>query len=96
MNTSAKGARNEHRSIALLEAAGYRCCRSAASLGAWDIIGIGSTDVVLVQVKTRDWPGTAEMESLKLFPAPAIARKLVHRWQDRQRTPDVRELTTAA
>ena len=33
MNTKAKGNRNEHRSIALLEAAGYRCTRAAASLG---------------------------------------------------------------
>jgi hypothetical protein len=92
MNAKAKGNRNEHRSIALLEAAGYRCTRSAGSLGEWDIVGIGSTDVVLCQVKTRDWPGTAEMETLKLFPAPANCRKLVHRWRDRQRLPDVREI----
>jgi Holliday junction resolvase len=78
--------------MAVLEAAGYACTRAAASLGAWDIIGIGSADVVLVQVKTRDWPGAAEMETLKLFPAPANARKLVHRWRHRQRLPDVREL----
>lgn len=56
MNTTAKGTRNEHRSITLLEATSYRCTRAVASLGAWDIIGIGSTDVVLVQVKTRAWP----------------------------------------
>jgi len=92
LSAKAKGTRNEHRSIALLEAAGYRCTRSAGSLGEWDIIGIGSTDVVLCQVKTRDWPGTAEMEALKLFPAPANCRKLVHRWRDRQRLPDVREI----
>ena len=48
----------EHRSIRLLEAAGYACTRAAASLGAWDIIGVGSTDFALVQVKTRDWPGS--------------------------------------
>jgi Holliday junction resolvase len=58
MNCKKKGTRNEHRSIAILEAAGYKCCRSAASLGAWDIVGIGSTDVVLIQVKTRDFPGS--------------------------------------
>jgi hypothetical protein len=40
-------------------------------LGTWDIIGIGSTDIVLCQVKTRDWPGTDEMETLRAFPAPA-------------------------
>jgi len=92
MNTAGKGARNERRSMALLEAAGYQCTRAAASLGAWDIIGIGSTDVVLVQVKTRDWPGSVEMEQLKLFPAPPNCRKLLHRWRDRQRRPDVREV----
>jgi Holliday junction resolvase-like predicted endonuclease len=54
MNAKAKGKRNEHRSMALLEAAGYRCTQSAGSLGEWDIIGTGPTDMVLVQVKTRD------------------------------------------
>ncbi len=92
MNTKAKGTRNEHRSSWLLEAAGYACTRAAASLGAWDIIGIGSTDVVLVQVKTRDWPGSVEMETLRSFHCPANCRKLVHRWRDGQRSPDVREL----
>jgi uncharacterized protein with GYD domain len=92
MNAKRKGNRNEHRSIALLEAAGYRCTRSAASLGEWDIVGIGSQDMVLVQVKTRDWPGTVEMETLTLFPCPPTCRKLVHRWRDQQRLPDVREI----
>ena len=89
MNGKRKGTRNEHRSMQILEAAGYRCTRAAASLGAWDIIGIGPTDVVLVQVKTRDWPGTVERETLRSFPAPPNARKLMHRWRDRQRQPDV-------
>jgi len=92
MSAKAKGTRNEHRSMRLLEAAGYAVTRAAASLGAWDLIGIGSTDVVLVQVKTRDWPGLVEMETLRMFAAPANCRKLVHRWRHRQRTPDVREV----
>ena len=91
-NAKAKGTRNEHRSIALLEAAGYRCTRAAGSLGAWDLIGVSSTDFVLCQVKTRDWPGAVETETMRDFPAPRNARKLVHRWRDRQRLPDVREL----
>jgi len=91
VNGKAKGTRNEHRSIRLLEAAGYACTRAAASLGAWDIVGIGSTDIVLFQVKTRDWPGAVEMGALKLFRAPENCRKLVHRWRDRERMPDVRE-----
>ena len=92
MNRKGKGTRNEHRSIRVLEAAGYACTRAAASLGAWDVIGVSSQDVVLVQVKTRDWPGSVEMETLKNFEAPAGVRKLVHRWRDRIRLPDVKEL----
>ena len=92
MNKKKKGTGREHRSIEILERAGYSCTRAAASLGAWDIIGIGKTDFVLVQVKSRDWPGSAEMETLKLFPAPPNARKIIHRWRDYQRLPDVREI----
>jgi len=57
----------------------------------WQIVGIGSTGIVLCQVKTRDWPGAVEMEALKLFRALENCRKLVHRWRDRERMPDVRE-----
>jgi hypothetical protein len=92
MKAKAKGRRQEYRTMRLLEAAGYRTTRAAASLGAFDIIGISATDVVLVQVKSNRWPCTAEMETLRLFPVPTNARKLVHRWRDRQRTPDVREV----
>lgn len=92
MNAKRKGTRNEHRLIRLLEASGYLCCRSAASLGAWDIVAVSSTDVCLVQVKSSQWPGTVEMEVLKNFPVPPNTRRLVHRWRDRQRMPDVREL----
>ena len=79
--------------MVILEAAGYRCTRSAASLGVWDIVGIGSNNVVLVQVKTRDWPGSAEMEALRRFAVPTNTRKLVHRWRDRVRVPDVVEIS---
>lgn len=87
MNTAAKGSRNEHRSMRLLEASGYRCTRAAGSLGAWGVVAIGPADVLLLQVKTRDWPGSTEMEALRGFPAPAACRKILHRWRDRQRTP---------
>lgn len=90
MNAKAKGTRNEHRSKALLEAAGYAVTRSGASLGAWDLIGVSATDVVLVQVKSNAWPGTAEMETLAGFQVPPNCKRLVHRWRDRQRMPDVR------
>jgi hypothetical protein len=92
MNCKQKGNRAEHRSMRLLEAAGYRCSRAAASLGVWDIIGVGSTGFILAQIKTRDWPGALEMETLSTFPCPPNCRRLVHRWRDRQRMPDIREI----
>jgi hypothetical protein len=91
LNAKRKGTQREHRSMALLESLGYRCTRAAGSLGSWDVIGVSRIDMVLVQVKSRDFPGTAEMELLTDFPCPPNCRKLVHRWKDRQRLPDVKE-----
>jgi len=91
-NPKAKGTRAEHRTMRLLEAAGYACTRAAASLGAWDVIGVSAADVVLVQVKAGAWPGSIEMERLREFRVPPGVRRIVHRWRDRQRLPDVREL----
>jgi Holliday junction resolvase len=87
-NPKRKGNRQEHRTMAILEAAGYACTRSAASLGDWDIVGVGSSDFVLVQCKTRDWPSSEEMETLRSFVCPANCHKIVHRWRDRERLPD--------
>lgn len=87
-----KGTKNEHKSVALLEAAGYRVTRAGGSLGVFDLIGIGAHAVVLVQVKTNRWPNPAEMEGIKDFPCPPNAAKLVHRWNDYQRVPDVKEV----
>jgi hypothetical protein len=89
MNAKRKGTRNEHRSRQLLDATGYAVTRAAASLGMWDLIGIGSTDVVLVQVKSNEWARSAEMEALQAFTVPPNCRRLVHRWRDRQQVPDV-------
>jgi len=48
-----------------------------SSLGAWGIIGVGSTDFALVQVKTRDWPGSVETENLKSVDINAIQKGTV-------------------
>ena len=96
MNCKRKGNRNEHKSIKLLEAAGYACTRAAASLGTFDIVAISARDIILLQVKTRDWPGSVEMESIRLFKAPANCRKVIHRWRDRASLPDTREIETTA
>jgi hypothetical protein len=47
----------------------------------FDIVGVGSTDVVLVQVKTRDWPGSVESEAIGMFAAPMNCRKLVQQME---------------
>jgi hypothetical protein len=65
---SPKPSTTRHSSIAKLvaqiQAAGYACTRAEASLGVWDVIGIGSVDVVLLQVNTRDWLSSTEMDQL--------------------------------
>ena len=66
--------------------------RAAGSLGVWDLIGVRAADMILVQVKTRDWTGFLERQFLAEFPAPAIARKVLHRWRARERRPDVQVL----
>lgn len=93
MNNKAKGTRNEHRSMAVFEAAGYQTMRSAASLSPWDFIAYNATSCVFVQVKTRDWPGNFETEILKQAVVPANAIKVIHRWRDRTSQPDVKVLT---
>lgn len=91
-NCKAKGTKNEHKSIKLLEASGYRCCRSAASLGEWDIVGIGTTDVVLVQVKSNRPPCKQEMDRLKAFYVPANVKRVLHIWKDYAREPIARDI----
>lgn len=91
-NAKAKGSRNEHKSIEWLEAQGYRCTRAAASLGEWDIVAVGVTDVVLVQTKSNRWPRSEEMARLLSFHVPVGVRKEIHRWKDYARSPEVREV----
>lgn len=90
MNCKRKGTKNEHKSMTLLEKQGYKCARAAASLGAFDIIAVGADDVLLVQVKSNEWPRTKEMDAIRAFACPPNCYKIVHRWRDRQKTPDAR------
>src|SRR5262245_24663047 len=92
MNCKRKGTKNEHRSIAILESQGYRCTRAAASLGVFDVVAVGPDDILLVQVKTRDWPSSVEMTAIGAFLAPANCRRIIHRWRDGQSAPDIKEL----
>lgn len=76
----------------VLEAAGYACFRMAASKGAFDVIAVSGSDVLLIQVKSNRMPSTFEMETIKAFECPPNDRKPVHVWQDRKRLPVVKEI----
>jgi len=90
VSTAAKGRRNEHKTIRLLEDLGYECVRSAASRGTFDVIAFNAKSVKLVQVKSNRWPGSAETEAMELFECPAIASKEVWRWDKFARRPRVK------
>lgn len=92
VNGKAKGSRNERKTMRLLESAGYQCTKSGASLGCWDVLGIGKTDFVCVQVKSNRLPSPAEREVLQAFPCPPNTKKLIHVWEDRKKLPRVIEL----
>ena len=77
----------------LLTALGYYCTRSGASLGVFDVLGVSPTDFVLIQVKSNCWPGAVEMEAMREFPCPPNCRKLIHRWDDRKKSPQVKEVS---
>jgi hypothetical protein len=57
--------------------------RSAASKGAWDIVGIRESGLALGQVKCNQWPGPAERIALEVFAAPPGTRRLMFRFDDR-------------
>lgn len=92
MNRAHKGRRNEYKSRRVFEALNYRVTRAAASLGVFDLIAIGPTDIVLCQVKSNRGLSPADREEVERFPCPPNCRKLIHRWKDYGRLPEVEEV----
>ncbi len=91
-NPKAKGSRNERRTMAVLEAAGYRCVKSGGSLGEWDVAGFGPRGDILVQVKSNRLPSPMDMAILRESCAYPHVTRLVHVWYDHKRMPRVVEL----
>lgn len=94
MTNYRQGRAAEYRSIRVLEAAGYRCVRTAGSHGMWDVIGFGPVDCVLVQCKRGARPNiTRILEEMREEQAhlPSNARQLLHWWRVRAREPEVIE-----
>ena len=92
MSAKAKGTRGEHQRKHLLEAAGYGVFRMAGSHGLFDLIAVSPTDLLCVQLKSRDWPSSLEREQLEAFRVPVNCGKLAHRWRNGARQPDVLEI----
>jgi len=94
MNTKKKGSRAEHRAMRVLEASGYACTRAAASLGVFDVIGIGPRDIRLIQVKCGDrcQISAAEREAIKTFVAPPNASREIWKFFDKVRHPIIERL----
>lgn len=89
MTNYTAGRRAEYRTIAVLEAAGYSCTRSASSKGMWDVVGVSATDVVLVQVKYGGRPAPSSYADFGEMRVPANVRRLVHWWRKGSGAPEV-------
>ena len=94
MNCKRKGTRLEHKTIAMLKAAGYVCTRSAASMGVFDIIAINPLGLRCIQVKANSWPRPDERESLRNASQwlPPNATIECWRWNDNARKPIIKTI----
>lgn len=93
MNAAHKGRRAEHRTRAVLEAAGYETTRAAASRGPADIIAWSTTAIRFISVKSgTKYASAAEREALRLLPRPNNATVEIWRWPTGSRTPLVEVL----
>lgn len=84
MNCKAKGSRAERRCIRILEAAGYVCTKAGGSLGMFDVIAIGPSDVRCVQVKANEYLSAEERGQLKALPVPVNVTREYWRFVDGQ------------
>ena len=88
LNTSAKGRRGEHRARALLEAAGFSVCRSAASKGPADLVAWDAMTIRFISVKSGGrYASAAEREQLATMPRPANSSIEVWRFVPRRLVP---------
>jgi Holliday junction resolvase len=93
LNTKAKGTRAERRCLRILEAAGYCCTKAGGSLGAFDVIAIGSADVRCIQVKSGgEYLSGVEREQLQALEVPANVSRECWRFPDRCRQPIIERL----
>ena len=77
----------------ILENDGYTCTRASASLGLFDVIAIGPTDVRLIQVKSGSkYLSAVEREQIHNLIVPANVSRECWRFPDRARVPLIERL----
>lgn len=85
-----RGADAERACVLALKQQGYAAFRSAASRGAFDVIGIGPDDILLIQVKRtkknarRNHPATRESLIKAKVPNHPCIKKELWCWVDRK------------
>ncbi len=91
-NAKRKGDCNEHMRMRLLEVAVIPALVRLllTELGASP--ATGARIWWFYRSKPRDWPDGKEMETLRGSRCRSNCRRSVHRWRDRQRLPDVKEV----
>lgn len=92
MNSKRKGTRTEHKARRILEAAGYTVLKAGGSLGLFDLVALGSTDVRCVQVKCNGYCSAAEREQLQLLVVAPNVSKEIWRFKDRVKAPLIERL----
>jgi len=79
-----KGRVLEEKAKKELMEAGYYPIRSAGSKGLFDIIGISSVDIILIQVKSNRRASAKEVSLIKKFPCAENVKKSIWVWHDRK------------
>jgi hypothetical protein len=96
MNAKGKGNRNERKTRDYWYSVygATIVIKAGASLGAFDLIAIGKDFIDLIQVKSNSWPRPKEREEMKAYHPliPSIAKILMVRWNDRAKSPLIRQL----
>jgi hypothetical protein len=82
INTTAKGARLERKTIEIMKADGFECMRSAASKGPFDVVCFRYDVVKCIQVKANRMPGKKEMDNLKSIILPEACQKIIFVFKD--------------
>lgn len=94
MTNYEKGRRGEYQVIRILEKAGYYATRTAGSHGMYDVVGINSSLVRLIQVKINKPIAPADRETFKDFLVPKNVTKEIWFRKDRQRKWAIEHIRT--